>query len=126
MIILVRSLQFTRSQYVELEIQLTKVERMKVVNNYIKMNCDKQGKAKDSDILTEAEENGRRKILDGIKTKGWLLYTSDKSGKMVLDTRENFLKCMEEHFVNDPVVSHDEVRKGERVLNTHSKCKGPS
>ena len=98
-----------------------KVERMKPLDNYIKMNCDKQGKAKDSDILTKAEEDGRREILDGIKTKGWLLYTSDKSGKIVLDTRENFLKCMEEHFVNDPVVSHHEVRKGEKILNNHSR-----
>ena len=48
--------------------------------------------------LTEEEQAGLDDIKKGIANKDWMIYSSDKSGKIVLDTKQNFLSCMEEHF----------------------------
>ena len=56
---------------------------MKAVDKYISEYCNKKGNIRDSDVLTDEEEAGREEILEGIEKKGWMLYTSDKSGKLV-------------------------------------------
>ena len=33
------------------------------------------------------------------------MYNSEKRGKLVLDTKDNFLKCMSEHYQNDDIVT---------------------
>ena len=43
------------------------------------------------------ERIGRDEIKDGILNKGWMLYKTDKSGKMCLDTVDNYINCMKEH-----------------------------
>ena len=79
------------------------------------------GTIKDSTVLILEEEAGRQQILDGIKTKDWLLYTSDKLGRMVLDTKENFIEGMGEHFEGDHIATAQEVRKAEEHLNNHTR-----
>ena len=108
----------------EIEIQTTRLDRLETVDKYIKEYCDSDGIMKGSQVLTDQEEKGRKEILEGVKTKDWLVYTSDKSGRIVLDTKENFIDGMREHFSNDPVVTEAEVRKGETVLNNHSRMWG--
>ena len=64
---------------------------------------------------------GLDEIKDGITNKDWMIYSSDKSGKIVLNRKENFLACMEEHFGCDQIVSPQTVRKTEEVLNDHAR-----
>ena len=71
----------------EIDIQTVQLDRMETVSRYAAENCNPDGTIKDSVVLSPEEEAGRQEILDGIKSKDWILYTSDKSGKMVLDTR---------------------------------------
>ena len=59
---------------------------MDVVSEFMSNFVDPQGNMKESRILTKEEERGRQEILEGIKTKGWILYNSDKSGKLVIDS----------------------------------------
>ena len=59
---------------------------------------------------------------NGIVNKGWVIYTTDKSGKVVLDSKENFLNCMEEHFSMDRIVTPEEVREAESRLNDHVRA----
>ena len=47
--------------------------------------------------LTEKEELGRKEIEEGVKEKDWRLYSTDKSGKLVLDTNENYLRTQMKH-----------------------------
>ena len=56
---------------------------------------------KEGNNLTDKEQEGLEKIKDGVKNKGWIVYNSDKSRKIVLDTKDNFLKCMSEHYESD-------------------------
>ena len=41
---------------------------------------------------------------------------------MILDTKENFLSCMEEHFGADRVITPEEVRQAEKVINDHVRA----
>ena len=50
-----------------------------------------------------------------------MLYTSDKSGKLVLDTKDNFLSCMSEHYNKDKIVTPSEVVEAEKHINDHSR-----
>ena len=77
---------------------------------------------KDSEVLTPDEQAGREEILEGVKNKDWIVYNSDKSGRIVLDTKTNYLRCMKEHYISDPVSNAEEVRKAEKVLNNHVRA----
>ena len=65
---------------------------------------------------------GHKEVLDGIKNRIWILYQTDKSGKMVLDTKENFLESMKPHYQEHRKSNLEEVAKSERHLSNHSKC----
>ena len=73
-------------------------------------------------MLTHEERTGLEEIREGIRTKNWMIYTTDKSGKVVLDTKENFLSCLEEHLKMDKRVTLVEVREAEKLLNDHSRA----
>ena len=45
----------------------------------------------------------------------------DKSGKIVLDTKENFLLCMKDHYIHDKVVEPSEVREAEKIINDRTR-----
>ena len=64
---------------------------------------------------------GYKEIKNGVENRGWIIYTSDKSGKLVLDTYENFVRCMEPHYSDHQETSMENVSKAEDKLNLHSK-----
>ena len=94
---------------------------METIEKYLRSNCDKNGVSIGSDILTPEERAGLDELKVGVETKDWLVYTTDKSGKVVLDTKTNFLECMKEHYMKDEVVSPDKVRDAEHVINNHAR-----
>ena len=61
------------------------------------------------------------KVKEGIACKGWMLYQTDKSGKLCLDTVSNYEECMAEHVLKDPIVTPEMVKKGEEELNNHAR-----
>ena len=75
----------------ELVIQQRMVDYLETVDHYLWNYCDSKGSCKDGNNLTEVGEAGLDEIKEGIKHKGWMIYSLDKSGKKVLDTKENFL-----------------------------------
>ena len=85
-------------------------------------NCDDKGTHRGANNLSRSEALGRREIQEGIKNRGWILYGTDKSGKLVIDTQANFLTSMEPHFKNEQEVPYNEVLKSEGNLNNHSKA----
>ena len=46
-----------------------------------------------------------RQAKAGISEKGWILYKTDKSGRLYLDTVTNYVTCMQEHIAKDRVVT---------------------
>ena len=58
----------------------------------------------------------------GVKNKDWRLYSTDKSGKLVLDTNDNYLRTKEKHVGVDREVGIEEVGVSEELLYQHSKA----
>ena len=48
-----------------------------------------------------------------------MLYQTDKSGKLCLDTVSNYQYCKKEHIKNDPIVDPMDVRDGKIIMNNH-------
>ena len=105
----------------ELVIQTEIQSYMDTLDEYLHRQCDSKGVIKDSEVLTEEEKAGLDELKDGIENRGWMVYSTDKSGKIVLDTKENFLLCMREHYEKDEIVTPEIVRKGEFNLNNYSR-----
>ena len=70
----------------EIDIEIQKLESIDTIKDFVKSKC-KNGRTEHSENLTKAELLGKKEILEGIKNKDWILYSTDKSGKLVLDTR---------------------------------------
>ena len=104
------------NQRTETKIQDQKNETMDTVNKYISKQIETPTN------LTREEAQGRKEILKGIKESGWMLYTTDKSGKLVLDTKDNFLKSMLPHYQGEPTVTIEEIDKAGEHLNNVSRA----
>ena len=59
-------------------------------------------------------------MKEGVKRKGWLLGATDKSGKLVLDLKDNYLLAMNKHAHKDILSSMEEVATSEGILYSHS------
>ena len=66
----------------EIEIQNSKTAHNETVKEYVSKFCTKDGTITNGENLTAMELAGRAEIEYGIKTKGWMVYKTDKSGRM--------------------------------------------
>ena len=57
----------------KINIQTERLERMDVVIEFMSNFVDPKCNTKESRILVKEEEKGRQEILEGIKTKRWIL-----------------------------------------------------
>ena len=76
----------------ELCIQSLKYASNLAMEQYIKEECDSNLTPTGGMNLTKAEDLGRKEIMEGIKSRIWLLYCTDKIGNLVLDTKDNFIE----------------------------------
>jgi hypothetical protein len=72
----------------EIKIQNQRIETVDQIKKYVREMCDKDGNIVGAEVLSEKEMRGMKEIEEGIKDKGWMLYTTDKSGMLVLDTKK--------------------------------------
>ena len=106
----------------EIRIQSEKLEILDTWDLHVRDHVDDNGYHKGSNNLTRQQAEGRKEIQQGIKDRGWCLYGTDKSGKLVLDTQQNFLDSMKPHFEDHEEVDYDAVLYSEKTLNNHSKA----
>ena len=99
----------------EATIENQRLESVRVFRKFLSDNND------DRKTLTDLEDEGRQQIKKGIKELGWMVYKTDKSDCLVLDTKENYLECMKPHFEGDREVSKDELIQMEKSFNLNSK-----
>ena len=104
----------------EILIQSEAIELVDTWDLYVRDNCNDKGVHANSQNLTRQELMGKKEIQEGIESRGWKLYATDKSGKLVLDTLENFNECMKPHYENEQECNIEDVHKSEKHLNTHS------
>ena len=110
------------SEVQEIRMGGEKIKLLDAWDSYIGRNEDDNGRIRGANNLTRAEAEGRREIAQGVKDKNWMLYGTDKSGRLVLDTRANFLECMKPHYEGDRVISYERVLQSEPLINNHTKA----
>ena len=83
----------------ESEIELRRECHDRVYQKYRQEFCNKDGEQKTN--LTEDEKKGLKKIQKRIKEGDLVVMKTDKSGKMSVTDRENYVKMGQEHVKND-------------------------
>ena len=87
-----------------------------VRENYVKKKCDEKGNIKASNVDTKTKQ-GIKSLQDRAKKGELLVVPSDKSGKLCVNSVENYVAAMEPHIKNDPVITLSDKNTTERVLN---------
>ena len=93
-----------------------KNELMVVVNEYVNDNCDKSGRVKESNISV-SQEKSLKELKSRIAEEKLVIYETDKTGNLVVDTLENVEAKMKKHVENDEIISDRKIRSIERSLN---------
>ena len=93
-----------------------KEKYLEVFKEYIKEKTD-EGKQKSN--LTKNEKSGLDKLLKRIKAGEIVTMATDKSGKLAVTSRENYIKMGEAHTSKDIEVDCEKVVKVEKIINGH-------
>ena len=89
------------------------------VRGYVKEKCDKKGYPREQN-LSEANSKGMKSLLDRTKNKEIVVTQTDKSGRLAVSKRENYIQAMEPHFIQYPEQSWEERRSLEDTVNAHT------
>ena len=90
---------------------------MQITQEYIANN-----KGSSMQNLTEEQKNGLAKLNKRQNKKEIVVFQTDKSGKMSVDTPENYAEAATPHIKNDIIITQEEYAKIEEATNAHTKC----
>ena len=93
-----------------------KDDLMKVVHNYREEHT-KDGLPRSN--LSKDETKGLRKIKARIKNQEVVCFSTDKSGKMSLDSTQNYQEAIRVHTTSDPIIDTKTLDSFENILNDH-------
>ena len=96
-----------------------KNELKDVFLNYKKKNCDKSGNVLNNNLST-GQINAIRSLKTKMAEENLICYKTDKTGKLALDTVQNYSEKIEKHIKDDKIVSPKSLRKIENELNKHA------
>ena len=102
----------------ETEIEMRREAHNNVYQEYRREFCNKEGEQKMN--LTEEERLGLKRIQKRIKDGDMIVMKTDKSGKMSVTDRENYVKMGQEHVKDDKRIDREEVKKIDKLMNEHS------
>ena len=102
----------------ESAMQTLKEKMMRKVREYIEKRCNRKGFIKDSNI-SKAKARGLKEVKEKIKSKEWVVFTSDKSGKLTADTVPNYTRALKEHTLGDTIIAENKVKTIEKEMNQH-------
>ena len=84
---------------------------------YRKDECNKKGEVRGN--LTEEEKDGLQKLQKRIKNKEIVILKTDKSSKLCVVSREEYIRMGEEHTRKDEEIGRKQVIEMEKQLNGH-------
>ena len=70
--------------------------------------------------LTEAQKKGVKSLKEKCKDMDLVIMETDKSKKLSLMTKANYVESTEPHGSLNPVVSHDQLQSRIKELNAHA------
>ena len=84
-----------------------KEKMMEEIRRYIKEECNETGWPKSN--LTRSEVDGMKELKEKIKSREIVVFKSDKSGKMTVDSMENYSEAISIHTVGDMEIDEKRV-----------------
>ena len=105
----------------DIEIVLVSVKsRLANANEeFIASECDRHGNIKDGNLSKE-ESLGMKSLKERIKSGEISVAPTDKSGKLSVNTLDNYLDKLRPHTIDDELISWKDKEDIERNLNAHS------
>ena len=72
-------------------------------------------------VLTQEEKIGIKEIKKKIRNKEWVVFKSDKSGRLTVDSIENYSNDLKTHTEADIVITRKDLEHHEEVFNKNLK-----
>ena len=104
----------------EIRKNFVKNELMNVAKDYIEKNCDEKGNIKNSNFDKQKTQD-LKNIKKRLDKDDLTIYTTDKTGKFVIDSLENVKHKMEKHIKSDKIVTKKQIKKVENHINQKTK-----
>ena len=98
-------------------IEMRRSTNDKIYEEHREKECNKKGEVEGN--LSEDEKEGLRSLQKRMKNKEIVILKTDKSGKLVVTNREEYIKMGLEHTKKDEEVTSKEVREMEKQVNGH-------
>ena len=111
-----KPLNITREAQIEMRREL----HNKVYQEYREEFCNSKGEQKIE--ISEEEKKGLESLKKRIEKEEILVIKTDKSGKLSVTDRENYLKMGETHVKNDKVVDRLRIREIDKTMGEHSRA----
>ena len=102
----------------EAQIELRREMHARASEKYREEKCDRTGRQERN--ITVEEQRGLKKLEKRKNAGEIVVITTDKSSKMCVMKREDYLKLGEEHVGKDKLIDREEAVKREKLLNQHA------
>ena len=116
-----RRINVPKAQSVPIETVLANIksEILAEFGEFMSENCDQFGNIRAKNLT--GEEISRIKSLKNRVKQGQIMITNtDKSGKLSVNTLDNYIHKMQPHISNEELISWTDKQKIENVLNGHT------
>ena len=90
----------------------------RIYQEYRREHCDEKGDQEPN--LTEEEQRGLRSLQKRIEKDDLVVMKTDKSGKMSITRKEDYLEMGKEHTAGDKIVGRDKIREIDKLMSEHS------
>ena len=103
----------------EMKFQNLKRDLIKVANRYVSEIKDKTPRGADAEYanLSEDEAKGLKNIK---KREDIVVFQTDKSGRMAVDSKQNYIKATETHTMKDAIIDDSTHERNQKEVNAHS------
>ena len=104
----------------EAELMVRSQRMEEVMRRYMKEKCNDKGEIVETN-LTDQEKRGIKKLLKRVKDGEVVLSQTDKSGKLCLNTMENYISQGRSHINGDREVQWREVQQIQKRITAHAR-----
>ena len=111
-----KPLNITREAQIEMRREL----HNKIYQEYRNEFCNSKGEQQLE--ISDEERRGLENLKKRIEKEEILVIKTDKSGKLSVTDRENYVKMGEPHVKNDKVVDRMKVREIDKTMGEHSRA----
>ena len=102
----------------EVKLAAYKTEVIELVKKYRQENCNSKGNQQLN--ITTDESLGMRRLKERCKTEDLVIMETDKSKRLSMMTKENYVAVTEQHIIDDMVITEADLLNIENVLNAHT------